>query len=195
MSSIDKERLVVIERFKHDEIVGFIKEKALTKTWLTQLYMVLTVITICLVTAVLAYSLIIDFKTAVIDVAMILLLVPIWIVAHEGAHGIAYKFIGARKVEYDMMLSRFIFFTIVYEELFSFKQLLPVLLAPTFGLLPVPLYFFMSGEPLIAMGLLCFHILSIGGDLYLLNYYLLNRHLSLYTEDLRSKETLIYKEM
>lgn len=195
MARINRDQLVEIERFDHHQVLFFIKEKAMGKTWLTESYMAANVIVLVLLGVVLGWSIFLDFKKALLELGASIFLIPLWIIAHEGIHGIAYKFIGAQKVTFDMHLKQFVFVTIVYDEVFSFKELIPVLLAPAIGLLAVPVFVFSFGYPVMAAGLLTFHILSIGGDLLLLNYYLLNKEQhELFTEDHRTKVSVIYKK-
>jgi hypothetical protein len=195
MTKIDRDQLIEIEGFEHHQVLAFIKEKALVKTWLTESYMVANGIVLALLVVILVWAMVVDLKNALLELAFVFLMIPLWIMAHEGIHGIVYKMIGAEKVTFDMHLKQFVFVTIVYDEVFSFKELIPVLLAPAVTLMIVPIVVVSAGYLVIGAGLLTFHILSIGGDLLLLNYYLLNKEqYELYTEDLRTKVSIIYKK-
>lgn len=195
MREIDRDQLIEIDRFDHHQVLSFIKEKALGKTWLTESYMLANGIVLVLMAIFLVWGMVLNFKSVLMELGLVFLLIPLWIIAHEGIHGMVYKLIGAKKVTFDMHLRQFVFVTIVYDEVFSFKELVPVLLAPAITMMVVPIVAVSCGYVVIGAGLLTFHILSIGGDLLLLNYYLLNKdQYDLYTEDLRTKVSIIYKK-
>lgn len=189
---VDRSLLVEIDRFDHQQILQFIQEKAMTKTIASQLFIALNFGILFVWAIYLGYSFVTAFNRTLFEFIGALFLIPFWIIAHECIHGLAYKSIGAKRVVFEMDIRRFMFMTLVYDEVFSYKALIPVILAPAIMLAFVPIWIFDLGYPLLAFTLFTFHFLSIGGDYYLIHYYHLNKHKNLYTEDLSTKESVIY---
>ena len=124
-----------------------------------------------------------------------MLLFILWIPVHELIHGIAYKVIGAPKVEYKMNLKKGYFLAIAPQFVAGPKDLyfagsLPFIVISLFHLLA----FFNSDTQwqVIWWSSLIMHTLGCLGDLAILNYFFINsKHKELVTYDSVDGKTVI----
>jgi hypothetical protein len=118
---------------------------------------------------------------------------------HEGLHGIAFKFMGAKKVRFGADLQQFICYAVAADfvagkKAFTFIALLPFVVI-NLACIPILL---MGGkdEYLFVTCLLLLHNLMCIGDFGMLSYLIKNKDKEMFTfDDLETKTSWFYERI
>jgi hypothetical protein len=123
------------------------------------------------------------------------LIVPL----HELLHGLAYYWLGAKKVTYGANLREFYFFAAADRFVVNGRSIWPLALAPfmviSTGCIWLLQADFPTGLQALGYGLFSLHSLNCLGDFGMLSFFWKHRHQQLYTYDLvKAEKTLIYAQ-
>ena len=200
MPEITEHKLIM--QVTHEDFKAFMKAQLKQKGFYKTAYTITLMVTGFLFFAAVGYA--ISVFAIAQEVAPLLQLATglifcfsLLIVLHELLHALAYKVVGAKKVYFGAMLSKFVFFAGSDQEKFNgtkyrFIALFPFLSITCAGLLLIlffPEYF------LFSLTILFFHTLFCGGDFAVLNFIGKYDLRKFYTYDSRqTRETYFYLE-
>ena len=109
IEALEKEGYAIKDILDHNELIPFVKDVFQNQNFITRLYSGITLFTIVLATALLAYYIVKGelnaFAPFGLGIAITFLLIPI----HEWIHGLTYKYLGAKKVSYSANWKKFYF--------------------------------------------------------------------------------------
>ncbi len=166
-----------------DQLLGFVREHLRLNTVVSRFYFALNVA----VLAALVFFGETDIQSGQIRWASLLqnfglgtfLVVTVGIPLHEGLHGLAYKFAGAKKVTYGGNWRKFYFYAVADQFVVTRKRFIYIALAPflIINLAALVAVFFVSTEiTWLLFGVLWMHIVACAGDVALLSFYEQHRH-------------------
>ena len=174
----------------HEEILPFVQEEFGRRGLLTRFYLLLNLFLLLLMILLGAWQVtngLINTSTVILNSILgmglaLTLLVPV----HEGIHGLAYKLVGAPKVQYGSDIRRFIFFAMADHFVVGFPRFIVVALAPFFviNLSAIFAIFYVSvNYQWILLGVLLMHTGACAGDFAMLSFFLRHRPEGILTYD------------
>lgn len=191
---------MLLEKVKHDDIKEFSKNQLAEKGFFKSLYTISLFVTAFLLAGVVGYAvsmLIFEQETITNLIQIIpglLFSFTLVIIFHELIHGLAYKLVGAKKVYFGAMLSKFVFYAGSDQETFNgfqyrFIAISPFITVNTIGIIALivaPEYF------VFTLTVLFIHTLFCGGDFAMLNFIQKHDLSKIHTRDSREKRETYY---
>lgn len=121
------------------------------------------------------------------------------VIIHELIHAVAYKLVGAKKISFGADIKRFIFHVQVDKQVFNYKQMMFVALAPAvviFITTAIGAIIFSGSVYYIFATILAVHSLFCLGDLGILCFFQNRPDKDIYTfDDKEKKETYFYAKI
>ncbi len=190
----------LIAEIGHHEIKEFVVEQLTGKSKIIRAYMIYQFLMILVGMIFLARSAVLAFENYLlplyISLATLLFCFSILIVIHELLHGIALKYVGAKKIRFGAYLKKFTFYAEADRFVLNRKQFALVALTPLFviqaiTLLGILLFFY---QPLIYFWIILMstHSLFCAGDIGLLSIFYKHRNSEIYTFDVKAEKTSYY---
>lgn len=191
---------LLLEKVKHDDIKEFSKNQLAEKGIFKSLYIISLFVTAFLLAGVIGYgvSMLIFEQETITNLIQIipglLFSFTLLIIFHELIHGLAYKLVGAKKVYFGAMLSKFVFYAGSDQETFNgfqyrFIAISPFITVNTIGiiaLIVLPEYL------VFTLTVLFIHTLFCGGDFAMLNFIQKHDLSKIHTCDSREKRETYY---
>lgn len=183
------------DTMSHDEIVEFIKPWLKKKNVYTVIYNIITIGGVAGLAAYFGYAFVLEgFQMEVIGDfflggAFAFVVIPL----HEWLHGVAYKMVGAPKVEYHAHWKKMVFYAAAdgYEagfREFRIVALMPFIVMTLLGLILMVASGFSWVD--YTTGFIFFHAAFCGGDFGLLSYMHEHKNEGIITvDDMANKET------
>ncbi|MCO6480634.1 MAG: DUF3267 domain-containing protein [Phaeodactylibacter sp.] len=174
----------------HDEILPFVQEEFGRRSWLTRFYLLLNLALLLAMILLGAWQVshgLIGAGTVILNgILGILLTLTLLVPLHEGIHGLAYRLVGAPKVQYGSDIRKFIFYAMADHFVVGFPQFIVVALAPFlvinfFAFLAI--FYVSLNYQWILLGVLLMHTGACAGDIAMLSFFLRHREKGLLTYD------------
>ncbi|MCB9265289.1 MAG: DUF3267 domain-containing protein [Lewinellaceae bacterium] len=174
----------------HSDILPFVQEEFGRRGWLTRFYLLLNLAMLLLMILMAVWQVThgligtgrVVMNTVLGFVLTLSLLVPV----HEGIHGIAYKLVGAPRVQFGSDIRKFIFYAMADHFVIGFPRFAFVALSPFFiiNFFAAGAVFYVSlNYQWILLGVLLMHTGACAGDFAMLSFFLRHRKEGLLTYD------------
>ena len=185
----------------HDEILPFVQEEVGKRGWLTRFYIFLNLALLTGMIVLGAWQVSqgrIGIGRVILNsllgfVLTLSLLVPI----HEGIHGLAYKLVGAPRVQYGSDIKKFIFFAMADHFVVGFPRFIIVALAPFLVInffTALSIFYVSLNYQWILLGVLLMHTGACAGDFAMLSFFLRHRGEGLLTyDDVSNQRSYFYR--
>ncbi|MCB0567078.1 MAG: DUF3267 domain-containing protein [Phaeodactylibacter sp.] len=186
----------------HDEILPFVQEEFGKRGWLARFYILLN-LALLIGMALLGiwqvtHGLIGTGKVILNSILGFVLTLSLLVPIHEGIHGLAYKLVGAPRVQYGSDIKKFIFFAMADHFVVGFPRFIIVALAPFFviNFLAILFLFYVSlNYQWILLGVLLMHTGACAGDFAMLSFFLRHRKEGLLTyDDVSNQRSYFYRK-
>ncbi|MEL7117904.1 MAG: DUF3267 domain-containing protein [Bacteroidota bacterium] len=193
LEALEKKGFAIKDILDHNELIPFVKEIFQNQNLITRSYSGITLSTIVVATALLAYYIVkgeLDaFVPFGLGIAVTFLLIPI----HEWIHGITYKLLGAKKVSYSAHWKKF-YFTAEADQFVVPEQSFYILAFSPFTVISflclILMVFFPPYYKLMGAGIFMLHTIFCGGDFGLAAYFYQHKNEELVTfDDVVNKKT------
>lgn len=186
----------------HGEILPFVQEEFGRRGWLTRLYLLLNLAFLLFMILLAIWQVrhgLISAGTAVLNSALgaalaLSLLVPV----HEAIHGLAYKLVGAPRVQYGSDIRKFIFYAMADHFVVAFPRFVVVALAPFLVInffAALALFYVSLNYQWALFGVLFMHTGACAGDFAMLSFFLRHRREGVLTyDDVANHTSYFYRE-
>lgn len=197
----DETRFQLIKELNHQDMIPFIMEELQQRNLMIHLYVIFN---LAILTQGIRFAIEQLGNTSLLAlflwwvggaIAGSTLIVPL----HELLHGLAYYWLGAKKVTYGGNLREFYFFAAADRFVVNGRSIWPLALTPflviSVGCVLLLLADFPTGLKAFGYGLFSLHSLNCLGDFGMLSFFWKHRQKRLYTYDLvKTGKTLIYAQ-
>lgn len=194
------EKYELIAELHHQQIKEFVIDKLAKGGKLTTFYMIYQLLMVVLGIFFATRSVVQFFQNNVTPLyytlAALVFSFSVLIVLHELIHGIALKFVGAKKVNYGVIIKRFIFYaeadkTVLNRNQFTLVALAPLLVVQLLTLVGV-LVFLHHPAFYAVIFIMSTHSLFCAGDIGLLSIFYKYGHSEIYSYDVKATKTSYY---
>jgi hypothetical protein len=194
----NSERYELVARLRHDEIKNFVLEQiAGTTSKIVKAYMFYQLLMVLAGMFFLARAVVFVFRNYYepfwISLLSIFFSFSLLIIVHEGLHGAALKFTGARKVSFGGFFRKFIFFAeadrhVMNRQQFAFVALTPLIVVKVITLFGI---FYFWDQPVFYFFLIVMsaHSLFCAGDIGLLSVFYDGKEKEVFTFDVKAERT------
>ena len=185
----------------HDEILPFVQEEFGKRGWLARFYILLN-LALLIGMALLGiwqvtHGLIGTGKVILNSILGFVLTLSLLVPIHEGIHGLAYKLVGAPRVQYGSDIKKFIFFAMADHFVVGFPRFIIVALAPFLVInffTALSIFYVSLNYQWILLGVLLMHTGACAGDFAMLSFFLRHRGEGLLTyDDVSNQRSYFYR--
>jgi len=194
------ERFELITKLKHQQIKEFVIQQLSSESKVIRIYKIYQFLMILSGMIFLGRSVILAFEANLLplknSLGSLLFSFTFLIIIHELLHGIALKFVGAKKINFGGYLKKFIFYAEADRLVLNKKQFALVALTPLIVIQLITLggvvLFFHQAQIYFWIILMSSHSLFCAGDIGLLSVFYKHKDSDIFTYDVKAEKTSYY---